>query len=251
MKLSTTRCAIFGGPSLFGLPLPTDIDLLEPVQCGDVMRAVETGGYTALLIIDGYYEQVPAIWHKEILWALSKGIHVWGAASLGALRAAELAPFGMVGVGEIFHMYVNGVLDGDDEVCLLHRPQNSRFEPLSEALVNVRPTVRRAIDEHVLNATEAELIITTARACFYADRTWDQILCDIDLGTTNASFASWLEDGHVDQKKLDAELAIQKFTAARTTLFHELFRPTFDFRSTRYLERCFDYERSRSTIAED
>ncbi len=248
MSENRLSCAVFGGPSMFDIDLPDGIDLLEPVQCGDVMRAVETGRYRALLIVDGYYEQVPAIWHKEILWALSKGVHVWGAASIGALRAAELAPFGMVGVGEIFNMYVNGVLDGDDEVCLLHRPKNSRFEPLSEALVNVRQTIKRATAEKVLNPVEAESIVTAASSTFYADRTWDQILRDADVHTTPADFAAWLEHGRVDQKRLDAIAAIATFDAARSTTFLQPLRPTFEFRSTRYLERCFDQERRRTAL---
>ena len=44
------------------------------------------------LIIDGSFQSQPAVRHKEILWALSRGIPVIGAASMGALRAAELYP---------------------------------------------------------------------------------------------------------------------------------------------------------------
>jgi len=62
-------------------------------------------------IVDGYFERVPAVWHKEILWAMSRGVHVLGAASMGALRAAELHPFGMVGVGAIFEGFRDGELD--------------------------------------------------------------------------------------------------------------------------------------------
>ena len=58
-----------------------------------------------IAIIDGYFERMAAVWHKEILVALEKGIAVWGAASMGALRAAELAPFGMVGVGAIYQAF--------------------------------------------------------------------------------------------------------------------------------------------------
>ena len=42
----------------------------------------------------GAFASVPAVRHKEILWALSEGIPVIGAASIGALRAAELTAFG-------------------------------------------------------------------------------------------------------------------------------------------------------------
>jgi hypothetical protein len=55
----------------------------------------------AIGVIDGYFEVVPTVWHKEILWAMAQGIHVFGAASIGALRAAELDSFGMRGVGRL------------------------------------------------------------------------------------------------------------------------------------------------------
>src|SRR6185295_3890747 len=71
---------------------------LPPAAQGDVYRASLRRPF-AIGIIDGYFERVPAVWHKEILWAMSEGIHVFGSASMGALRAAELALFGMIGVG--------------------------------------------------------------------------------------------------------------------------------------------------------
>ena len=73
--------------------------------------------FGAIGIIDGYFENIPSVWHKEILWAMSQGIHVFGSASMGALRAAELAPFGMEGVGAIFEAYRDGWLEDDDEVA--------------------------------------------------------------------------------------------------------------------------------------
>ncbi|MGV9708646.1 TfuA-like protein [Streptomyces sp. NPDC003483] len=36
------------------------------------------------------------------------GVKAIGAASIGALRAAELAPFGMFGVGRIYTAYARG-----------------------------------------------------------------------------------------------------------------------------------------------
>jgi hypothetical protein len=74
---------------------------------------------------------------------LAAGIPVYGAASMGALRAAELAQFGMVGVGRIFEAYRDGVLEpfdepfeDDDEVAVLHGPPELGHRAMSEALVN-------------------------------------------------------------------------------------------------------------------
>src|SRR5258708_5321121 len=103
---------VFVGPTL---PLETarlELDAIyrPPVAQGDVWRAARLNP-RAIGIIDGYFEGVPTVWHKEILWAMAQGIHVVGAASMGALRAAELKDFGMEGVGPIYEAFVRGDLE--------------------------------------------------------------------------------------------------------------------------------------------
>src|SRR4051812_32650349 len=122
---------VFLGPSL---PASEASQVLEatylpPVQQGDILRLLERKP-KFIGIIDGYFETVPAVWHKEILFAMSSGVHVFGAASMGALRAAELHPFGMVGVGTIFEWYRDGMVSGDDEVAIRHGPAELGYLPL-------------------------------------------------------------------------------------------------------------------------
>src|ERR1700745_3074106 len=94
---------VFIGPTLAPEEVAAagDFISLPPVSQGDVYRAARSRP-RAIGIIDGYFSGAPSVWHKEILWALSRGIAVFGSASMGALRAAELHPFGMRGVGRIF-----------------------------------------------------------------------------------------------------------------------------------------------------
>lgn len=123
-----------------------DATYLPPVRLGDVYRVVSRHAARAIGIVDGYFQWTPAVLHKEILWAISQGVHVFGAASMGALRAAELAPFGMHGVGRIFQAYRDGHLhspdDGlfedDDEVAVVHGPCEIGYRGASEAMVNIR-----------------------------------------------------------------------------------------------------------------
>lgn len=114
------RVTVFVGPSL-GQDRPTspgiDVDYRAPASQGDfIAAAVELP--KAMVLIDGYFEHVPAVHHKEILWALDQGIPVYGASSIGALRAAELSRFGMIGVGKIYQSFESGELERDDEVAL-------------------------------------------------------------------------------------------------------------------------------------
>ncbi|HET9225268.1 MAG TPA: TfuA-like protein, partial [Thermoanaerobaculia bacterium] len=112
-------------------------DLRPPAQRGDILSAV-AGGARTLVLLDGYYYTVGSVTHKELLYALDSGVRVIGAASMGALRAVEMAPFGMVGAGQVFSWYRDGFLDGDDEVAILHAPAEMGYRPLTVALVEVR-----------------------------------------------------------------------------------------------------------------
>jgi hypothetical protein len=84
---------IFAGPS-FGRDIATlqttypSIEFRAPAARGDILQAVEDGA-RAIGIVDGYFGEMPSVWHKEILFALQQNVIVAGGASMGALRAAE------------------------------------------------------------------------------------------------------------------------------------------------------------------
>ncbi|MGI9369169.1 MAG: TfuA-like protein, partial [Ruegeria sp.] len=171
---------VFAGPTIDADDVRDILDahVLPPVKQGDVYRAVSNGP-NAIGIIDGYFEGVPSVWHKEILWAMEQGVAVFGSASMGALRAAELADFGMVGVGRIYEAFKDGQIKDDDEVAVLHSPAELGFKPLSEPMVSIRATVRRAIDERVLDSKTAEQILGFAKGLHYHDRTWSAIEAEV------------------------------------------------------------------------
>jgi hypothetical protein len=201
---------VFVGPSLadVGLPEGEGFVFHGPAAQGDVYRLVAKRPL-AIGIIDGYFERVRSVWHKEILWALSEGIHVFGAASMGALRAAELAPFGMVGVGCVFDDFASGRLTDDDEVTIVHADESLAYRPASEAMVNVRATLARAVELGLLGSRQAAELVAHAKAQFYADRSYAALLPVARRLLAEEEcerFAQWLKDPaqRVDRKQLDA-----------------------------------------------
>jgi hypothetical protein len=200
---------VFAGPTLTAAEVRAELDAvcLPPVSQGDVYRVARAGA-RAVGIIDGYFECVPAVWHKEILWALARGTHVWGSASMGALRAAELAPFGMEGVGAIFEAYQGGTLNEDDAVAVRHGPPEAGYRCLSEALVNIRATLARAAAETVLGPGTRTALDELARGQFYADRSYPLLLRQgSERGLPAAeleAFRRWLPGHRIDQKRQDA-----------------------------------------------
>lgn len=172
---------LLAGPSLHGVDLtfatkgPRPLTCRGPAAQGDIARAVIEGA-KAIGLVDGRYEDVAAVWHKEILYALERGVLVFGAASMGALRAAECAPFGMIGVGAVFERYRSGILVADAAVAQLHAPGEMNYAPLTEALVNVEASIDRFVQLRAISGTEAERLLASARGLFFKDRTYRRIL---------------------------------------------------------------------------
>lgn len=200
---------IFVGPTLAARDGRAELDatFLPPVAQGDVYRVARERP-DAIGIIDGYFERVPAVWHKEILWAMSQGIHVYGSGSMGALRAAELAAFGMVGVGWVFEAFRDGLLEDDDEVAIAHAAQDLDYRRLSEAMVNIRCTLAAAAHEGIISAPTCGALLNAAKGQYYAERHYRTLLrhaADLDVRPTEIErLRAWLDTGRVDQKREDA-----------------------------------------------
>jgi hypothetical protein len=179
-----------------------------PAQLGSIYRALRNAP-KVLAIVDGYYESVPAVWHREILWALHHGVWVYGASSMGALRAAELDVFGMRGVGAIYEAYRSGALTDDDDVAVAHGPAASRHQTVSEAMVNVYATLDAAVDDGVVERATADELGAIAKRRFYAERDWTAILRDARAAglpeVALDAIGRFVRAGRVvDQKRLDA-----------------------------------------------
>lgn len=167
---------LYVGPTLPDVrDYTTDIIVRGPAVQGDLFRAVKEGA-AVIGIVDGGFEYTAPIWHKEILYALSAGTRVLGAASMGALRAAECHAFGMTGVGTIFREYLDGTRIDDADVAQIHGPAELGWLPLSEPLVNVTATLDVLLERQFISPTEATHLDAVARAIFFKDRTWRSIL---------------------------------------------------------------------------
>lgn len=210
--------SIFIGPTLTPAERPQGRNLryLPPATAGD-MLALAAQPPHAVLLIDGLFETARPPWHKEILVLLAGGFDVWGAASLGALRAAELAPLGMRPSGMIAHAYAAGRIAGDDEVAVAHAPAGLDYRALSVAQVDVRATLCAAVRQRIVSADEAQRLRSAAHAIFFKDRTWAAVVAAAQAilpSSRTRALAAWLPRGAVSQKAIDARAAILAATDA-------------------------------------
>jgi hypothetical protein len=180
---------------------------LPPARQGDVFRVLaDRPG--VIVLIDGVFEAVPSVWHHELRAALASGVHLVGASSMGALRAAELHGEGMLPVGRIAGDYVSGRRTDDADVVLLHGDADSAYQPLTVPLVNVEATLAAAKAKRVLSAKEARALEASARATFFKRRTWRALVSRLPAGR-RAAVLAWLKANTVDQKALDARQALR------------------------------------------
>ena len=205
---------VFAGPSLPGQERIEDarIDYRGPAVCGDIAHAVQAGART-IGLIDGRFETALPPWHKEILWAMAQGARVFGAASMGALRAAELQRFGMVGVGAVFEAFADGTLTDDDEVAVLHGPAELGHLAVTEAMVNVRWTAAAAASQGVISPHDAAAVVGCGKALFYKERSWEAIwhaVARIRPPDDVPALARQVLRHHLDIKRRDARLLLER-----------------------------------------
>jgi hypothetical protein len=200
LKDMSKRTVVFVGPSLpreeVASILP-DALILPPAEQGDVDYASRQLGAETVLLIDGIHTSRLPVWHKEILGVLANGGRLLGAASMGALRAVECEPWGAEPVGEIASWYQDGIVDGDDEVCLAHGDESTGYRQLSIPMVNIRATVAAS----KIPVERKREIIEFAKGLFYPDRTWPTICKGCEMGLVERSEISQAE---VDLKAADA-----------------------------------------------
>jgi hypothetical protein len=219
------KTVVFVGPSLpSAVPRAAMSESVRPpAQQGDVWKCVREGA-ERILLLDGYFEAVPAVLHRELLFALDRGVEVHGAASLGAIRAAELHRYGMIGHGIIFERYLTGELQSDDEVALAHGPPALGYPPLSAPLVNIRETIGMAVKAGKITQADADLLISIARQTSFRDRSMQRMVATAHEYGFNLppDILEWFRLHWSDLKKLDAENAMERFCSSHT---ESVFRP--------------------------
>ena len=189
-----------------------DADYRPPIRRHDIRRLLKSPP-EIIGIIDGVFFDNAAVAHREIIEAIKNGITVVGGASMGALRASELDSYGMIGVGRIYEMYRDGIIESDDEVAVTFDGETN--EQLSIPLVNIRLTVKAAVDAGILQEEQATAFMDTARRTFYPDRNYRNILSECEKkgileGSLPKNLQDFINKNQVDVKRQDAVLVLEK-----------------------------------------
>lgn len=189
-----------------------EAEYCPPVRRDDIRKLMKSPP-DIIGIIDGVFFDSAAVAHREIIEALKGGVTVVGGGSMGALRASELQPYGMIGVGGVYEMYRSGAVESDDEVAVTFNDET--MDALSLPLVNVRLTVKAMQEAGVLTGEQALAVVDVTRKLFYPDRNYRNIVgeCikkgvigDKEKDNLLGDFRKY----EVDVKREDAVLVLEK-----------------------------------------
>lgn len=237
------KTVVFLGPTMpveDARALLPDAVFLPPAGQADVLSALTIHQPQIVALIDGVFGQSLAVWHKELLYALHCGVAVFGASSMGALRAVECAEFGMVPFGTVAGWYSDGTVSADDEVALAHAGPEDGYFPLSEPLVNLRASLAAARAAGAIDARLQNRVVDAAKRLFFPERTRERIWAEARLTAEEIGrLEGFLASGAVDVKRQDAE-ALLRHLAALT----ELPPPVpFPFVRSYFFEVLYDRDR--------
>ncbi|WP_461436129.1 TfuA-related McrA-glycine thioamidation protein [Methanosphaera sp.] len=186
-----------------------DAEYLPPVKRGDIYELLEKRDDIKIIgIIDGVFHQSPAVAHKEILEALKQNITVVGGSSMGALRACELYPFGMIGVGNIFEDYKNGVIESDDDVAVSLNPET--YEQMSESWINMKYNFEFAVEDNIITQSQCNELLKIAKDTYYPKRSFNYVIKKSSLNDNEKTeLINYIHSKQFDIKNQDAKKVIE------------------------------------------
>ena len=185
-----------------------DIEVIykRPIQRGDLNLALKEHPQI-IAIIDGVFHQNSAVGHKEILNVINSGIEVFGASSMGALRASELDTLGMTGIGYCYEQYATGAIDSDDEVAVMLDGES--LEALSVPLINMRYVFDNATSENIISEEEKDELLSIAKKTYYPKRNYSLVLNESSLDDNKKEILINFIRESKDIKKEDAKLLLK------------------------------------------
>lgn len=211
------RSVVFCGPSIShdeaAAVFPAEI--LPPVGKGDIdLLLARPRPPERIGIVDGRFLSALSISPKEVLRAMDAGVAVYGSSSMGALRAVECAPLGMIGIGRVFDEYFHGRTDHDDEVAMTFDPETLR--PLSEPLITIRLAVGDAVRAGVVSSAFADRFLGVGKQIYFPHRSVAAIIHQMraeEHGPELERLVAYLRHEAADAKHDDAVLLLRRMRA--------------------------------------
>jgi hypothetical protein len=170
---------------------------------------------------------------------MSEGAEVWGAASTGALHAAELHELGMKGVGRIFRLYRRNYLTDDGEVCVEHAVSEQGYMPLPVPVINLRFTLQLLSRAKIISTQVEQKLIDLNKEIFFASRTWPrvmEIIRDVVPRVRPQDVSNACRRCYFDAKRINRICSFAQLN--KRTLIHQILFQELRFSSGASIGKC-------------
>ena len=203
-----SKPVIFLGPSLSREKARKilDADYRLPAKKGDLLQLI-LKEVNIVGLVDGYFLQDYPPTPIEVYNLVRKrNVKVFGSSSLGALRAVELGKYGMIGIGKIFRLFRDGILESDDEVAVTFTDYTNYK---SEALIDIRYNLFLAQKYNIIDSSIGRSILKVSKQTYFPYRTYEDILdkCKLKYPEINSkieSFRGYILNNRKSLKERDA-----------------------------------------------
>lgn len=201
---------IFVGASGHGCQIPSlaHIEVRPPVKRFD-LGSLPGEKVGTVLLVDGIFHSQQSVSLTEIREVLAKGWKVIGLSSMGALRAVEARPLGMLGTGRVFRWLSLFKVEDDDEVAQILDPDT--YEALSDAMVDLRHFLAKTQRAGCIDLQVRQSIVRDLKSLFYPNRNMDLILNSPHLRNLSPGARQKileLAKNHIGLKRLDFQNTI-------------------------------------------
>lgn len=153
-----------------------DADYRDPAKKGDFLKLSQDSdekkyvGFIDGVFLHDYPPPPIEVYHL----ATRKNIELIGASSLGALRAVELEKFGMKGIGKIFQLFKNGVINADDEVAVTFVRGSNILQ--SEAMIDIRFNLFLAYKKGIITNETKKGFAKIAKSMYFPFRNYEDLI---------------------------------------------------------------------------
>lgn len=188
-------------------------EFLPPAKKGDFIKLSLISEKKIIILIDGVFLQDYPPTPIEVFQVVNKNnFQVYGASSLGALRAVELEKFGMKGYGQVFELFKKNIINSDDEVAVTF---DNSYNLLSEAMIDIRYNLFLAFKKGIIDKETKQLITRTAKKIYFPFRSYENIVKKSielysDTRDTIEDFHNFVSTQRQSLKELDAMGILKK-----------------------------------------
>ena len=189
-----------------------DAEFRPPAKKGDFINLNLLTERRDIVLIDGVFLQEYPPSPIEVFQVINNtNFKVYGAASIGALRAVELEKFGMKGIGKIFGFFKKNIINSDDEIAVTF---DSNYNLLSEAMIDIRYNIFLSWKQGIIDKETKQMMVNLAKRLYFPFRTYENIIKKSCLLFPSkekhiSKFSNYISMNKVSLKELDAIHALQ------------------------------------------